>query len=173
MSRSAPATYLLDANVFIEASRRYYAFDLAPQFWRDLDRCARRGQVRSVDRVLDEINQVDDRLKEWANGEFKPWFEGTGEGDIVGAYARIMIWVQQKDYAQRARDDFARASNADAWVVACALARGYVVVTHEQLSINARKKIPLPNVCREFDVRCIDTFEMMHELGIALGQNTE
>ena len=25
-------TYVLDANVFIEASRRYYAFDLAPRF---------------------------------------------------------------------------------------------------------------------------------------------
>jgi hypothetical protein len=26
------ATYVLDANVFIEAARRYYAFDLAPPF---------------------------------------------------------------------------------------------------------------------------------------------
>ncbi|MEM3335857.1 MAG: DUF4411 family protein [Thermoplasmata archaeon] len=25
-------TYLLDANVFIEAARRYYAFDIAPPF---------------------------------------------------------------------------------------------------------------------------------------------
>jgi len=25
--------YLLDANAFIEASRLYYAFDIAPRFW--------------------------------------------------------------------------------------------------------------------------------------------
>lgn len=25
--------YILDANVFIEAHRRYYSFDIAPSFW--------------------------------------------------------------------------------------------------------------------------------------------
>ena len=29
----APVVYVLDANVFIEAARRYYAFDLVPRFW--------------------------------------------------------------------------------------------------------------------------------------------
>ncbi len=33
---SAPPVYLLDANVFITASRRYYAFDLVPTFWSAL-----------------------------------------------------------------------------------------------------------------------------------------
>jgi hypothetical protein len=27
------SVYVLDANVFIEAARRYYAFDLATRFW--------------------------------------------------------------------------------------------------------------------------------------------
>lgn len=29
--------YCLDANVFVEAHRRYYAFDIAPPFWRALE----------------------------------------------------------------------------------------------------------------------------------------
>ena len=28
--------YLLDANVFIEAAKGYYAFDIAPRFWEAL-----------------------------------------------------------------------------------------------------------------------------------------
>jgi hypothetical protein len=30
------SVYVLDADVFIEASRRYYAFDIAPKFWDSL-----------------------------------------------------------------------------------------------------------------------------------------
>ena len=161
--------YLLDANVFIEAYQRYYAFDLAPRFWQELARCAQQGHVRSVDRVLDEINEIDDSLKEWANNEFKQWFESTNQENTIEAYSRIMEWAQQKEYTQKARDDFARAYNADAWVVACALARGFVVVTHELFNDNPKKKIPIPNVCAEFDVECIDTFKMMRQLDIILG----
>lgn len=43
--------YVLDANVFIEAARRYYAFDLAPRFWESLEHHAANGRVRSIDRV--------------------------------------------------------------------------------------------------------------------------
>lgn len=31
-----PTCYLLDANVLMEAARRYYAFDIAPGFWQAL-----------------------------------------------------------------------------------------------------------------------------------------
>lgn len=43
--------YVLDANVFIEAARRYYAFDLAPAFWRALIKHAIQGRVLSIDRI--------------------------------------------------------------------------------------------------------------------------
>ena len=33
MSNPDERRHLLDANVFIEAAKRYYAFDLAPSFW--------------------------------------------------------------------------------------------------------------------------------------------
>jgi len=39
------ARYILDANVFIEATRRYYAFDLAPKFWDSLVHYAANGQI--------------------------------------------------------------------------------------------------------------------------------
>ena len=88
--------YLLDTNVFIQAFNRYYAFDLVPQFWSELVECARQGRLRSVDRVLDEINRVDDDLKEWANGEFGMGFESTKQSDVVGAYAKIVAWARKR-----------------------------------------------------------------------------
>lgn len=40
--------YLLDANIFIEASRRYYSFDLAPSFWSWVEDQFRAGTMASI-----------------------------------------------------------------------------------------------------------------------------
>lgn len=60
------------------------------------------------------------------------------------------------------------ANGADGWLVAYARAKGHVVVTHEQLSADVRRKVPIPNVCNAFGVRYVDTFEMLRELGVRL-----
>jgi len=48
--------YVLDANVFIEAAQRYYAFDLAPGFWQALLDHAKDGRIQSIDRVSVELS---------------------------------------------------------------------------------------------------------------------
>jgi len=47
--------YLLDANAFMEASRLYYGFDIAPGFWTWLGDRKLTGQVASIEAVKDEI----------------------------------------------------------------------------------------------------------------------
>jgi hypothetical protein len=59
-------TYLLDANVLIEGSRFYYAFDLAPRYWDWLEATHGRGDIASVPAVRDEITGGADQLAEWA-----------------------------------------------------------------------------------------------------------
>jgi hypothetical protein len=43
--------YLLDANVFIEARRRYYGLDFCPAFWDWLIAASARGAVYSIERI--------------------------------------------------------------------------------------------------------------------------
>ena len=43
--------YVLDANIFIEAKQRYYAFDVCPGFWEALVWHHGNGPIISVDRV--------------------------------------------------------------------------------------------------------------------------
>lgn len=57
--------YLLDANVFIEAKRRYYAFDLCPGFWDCLVSHHQGDRIQSIDRVKQELERGDDLLQ-WA-----------------------------------------------------------------------------------------------------------
>lgn len=47
--------YLLDANIFIQAKNRHYAFDVVPGFWRWLERAHGIGIAGSVERVREEL----------------------------------------------------------------------------------------------------------------------
>jgi hypothetical protein len=76
---NASPSYVLDANVFIEAARRYYAFDIAPAFWQALINFASSGRVISIDRVKAELDRGNDELTEWVDGQFHQWFNSTND----------------------------------------------------------------------------------------------
>jgi len=167
---TAPRRYVLDCNVFTEAARRYYAFDLVPSFWQALVTHAKNGRLESTDRVKDEIDRGNDPLKEWANSVFHPWFISTNQTDVIQAYGQLMVWAdEQRQFDRAAKAEFSREDNADAWVVAYAKAKGRVVVTHEMPNPEVRKRIPIPNVCEAFAVEYVDTFQMLRDLGARLG----
>ncbi len=161
--------YVLDSNVFIEAYRRYYAFDLVPQFWTSLIAQAKAGRLGSVDRVKAELDRGKDPLADWAKSQFAQWFADTSNSDVLDAYGGVMDWSHaQAQFTDGAKAEFARGENADAWVVAYARANGRVVTTQEQFDPNVRNRIPIPNVCRGFGVRYVDTFQMLRDLGVRL-----
>jgi len=167
---NAMPTYVLDANVFIQAARRYYAFDIAPRFWEALVEYAERGRLTSIDRVKFELDRGKDELTRWANGQFQQWFRPTNRDDVLVVYRQIMQWSQSQDqFTAEARADFADGDNADAWLLAFARVESKIVVTHEQYDPNVRRKISIPNAARPFNVKCVDTFQMLRELGIRLG----
>ncbi|NPV81811.1 MAG: DUF4411 family protein [Firmicutes bacterium] len=160
--------YLLDANVFIEAARRYYAFDLVPAFWQALLDHATAGRVCSIDRVRDELIKGNDDFAAWVSGEFHNWFASTDEVSVIEAYKQIMQWVYEHgQFSDTAKAAF--ASGADGWLVAYARVHGHEVVTHEQLNHETKRKVPIPNVCDAFHVPYIDTFGMLRSLGIRFG----
>lgn len=59
-------TYLLDANVFIQAKNLQYGFDFCPAFWDWLDEQSEAGHVGSIEKVLDELKAGGDDLSTWA-----------------------------------------------------------------------------------------------------------
>ena len=159
------ATYVLDTNVFIEAARRYYAFDIAPPFWESLVLHAANGRIYSIDRVKQELERGKDELATWATSQFNDAFASTDEEDVIESYSEVISWVQaQEQFLDAAKADFAAV--ADGWLVAYAMAKGYIVVTHELPAIDARSKVPIPNVCEALGVRYVDTFAMLRELGV-------
>ena len=160
--------FVLDTNVFLEAALRYYAFDLAPAFWDKLVQHATDGRIESVDWVQRELSRRKDELATWAAGPFAHAFTTTADQDVVDAYRDVMIWASsQNQFLAGAISDF--ASGADGWLVAYAKAKGRIVVTQEVGRPDARRKVPIPNVCQAFGLPCVDTFTMLRRLQVQLG----
>ncbi len=162
---SGAVSYVLDANVFMEAARRYYAFDLAPGFWQSLIDHAGNGDLVSIDRVSDEIKKGKDELADWAKNSFDNAFASTDNEDITRSYAEIMNWVNNQAQFLDA-DKAVFAQGADGWLIAYARVRGHTVVTHEQLATGESTKVKIPNVCKAFRVPYVDTFAMLRSLGV-------
>jgi hypothetical protein len=157
--------YVLDANVFMEASRRYYQFEFAKPFWNGLISFSNDGVICSIDKVLEEIQRGDDELKTWAENEYSDHFITTKDDGILQAYSTLVNWAQgQTQYNQNAKDIFMEKDNADTWVLSFALSKKLIIVTHEVFDANIKKRIPIPNVCRNFDIDYCDTFELLRDL---------
>ena len=156
--------YLLDANVFIEAKRRYYAFDICPGFWDCLIWHHQQICVQSIDRVKQELELGDDDLKQWANSVMpSTCFNSSDDPAVIAEYSQMQIWVQQQArFTQEAKAEF--AAKADAWLIAYAKAKNLVLVTHEAPAPDSRRRVPIPSVCEAFDVSYVDTFTMLRDL---------
>ena len=157
--------YLLDANVFIEAHRRYYAFDLCPGFWRSLEHHHGLGRVHSIKRVEAELIKGD-ALEAWAVSDAPRGFFLPDDGPEVQVwFGKMMTWVQgNAQFNPSAKAEF--ASVADGWLMAYAKAHDLVLVTHEVYNRDAKKRVPMPNVCREFGIPHVNTFDMLQQMAI-------
>jgi hypothetical protein len=155
--------YVLDANVLIEAKRRYYRFGLCPGFWDCLSWHYKQGTVRSIDRVKKELDIGKDELTRWAKkGAPAGFFAATTDKATAGVYGEMVAWAHaQPHFLPPALTEFAMAP--DGWLVAYAKANGLVLVTHEVFS-DARNEVKIPNVCKAFDVAYVDTFDMLEDL---------
>jgi hypothetical protein len=157
--------FVLDANVFIEAKNRYYAFDLAPGFWKSLIHLAGNERILSIDFVRGELEKGKDQLAQWAINDFSHAFILTDEEEVQESYREVMTWVQgQNQFSDAAKAEFARG--ADGWLVAYAKAKGCIVVTLETINPDIKRKVTIPNVCQAFSVQFVDTFEMLRRLGV-------
>jgi hypothetical protein len=160
--------FVLDANVFIEASRRYYPFDVCPGFWRALILQCKDKRIRSIDRVEKELHEGKDQLSRWAK-ESAPegFFKKTADRAVIERFKEMVGWVHSEaQYAVEAKKEFADV--ADGWVVAYATSNALVVVTQEVYNREIKTKVPVPNACRQFGVEYVNTFDMLRELGIKL-----
>ena len=160
--------FIMDADVFISAKNQYYAFEICPGFWKSLIRHGRVGNIRSIDRIRNELlaGRKTEDLVQWVTNDLPAdFFLETSTEEVISSYEDIMLWVQRHPrYFDRAKAKF--ATEADGWLAAYAITHGATVVTNEQPRPESRNRVLLPDLCTQFDVTYKDTFFMLKELTI-------
>jgi hypothetical protein len=153
-------SYLLDANVFIEAKNLHYGLDFCPAFWDWLIKSNASGKVFSIEKVGDEIDAGDDDLTLWAEKRGTSFFLKPDEA-IMPTLRTVSTWVTGRLYEPAAVSTFLQ--KADYYLVAHALAHNHTIVTHERPSTST-KIIKIPDVCIGLDIKFMTTFAMLrHE----------
>lgn len=150
-------TYLLDANVFIQAKNLHYGLDFCPAFWQWLLDNNAAGRVFSIDKVADEIAAGGDELTEWMRDQGNDLFITTGAA-AAAQFATVSAWATQQQYEPSAISTFLQV--ADYYLIAHALADEHVVVTHE-VPANSVKRIKIPNACIGLNLRFMTPYEML------------
>jgi len=150
-------SYLLDANVFIQAKNLHYGFDFCPAFWDWLLQNNTTGQVFSIDKVAAEIDAGNDELAEWARDRGSGLFLPT-DAAVAAILGQVSQWATSQRYEAAAINTFFQS--ADYYLVAHALARQCVVVTHEVPSTST-KRIKIPNACMGLRLEFMTPYEML------------
>lgn len=149
--------YLLDANAFIEARKRWYGFDFCPAYWDWLEEAHRTDDVYSIEKVADELLAGDDELIPWVRARGDAFFLKPDEA-VVRSLTAVSRWASSGEYDAAAVSTFLDV--ADSYLVAHAHAHGHIVVTHEKVA-NTPRIVKIPNACTAMGVKYINTFEML------------
>lgn len=155
-------SYLLDANTFIEAKNRYYGMEICPGYWEWLIDKNKSHALSSIDMIRNELEKGNDDLAVWAKNN-KVLFQSCHDIPTQKAYAKVARYAATlPNLKPGALNEFLAV--ADSWLIAKALATSSIIVTHEQHNPDAKKKILIPNICSHFNVKWMDTFELLTEL---------
>lgn len=160
--------FIVDSNFFIQAHRSIYPLDVVQSFWLKIKTLSENGIIVSIDKVKKEIfdnSAHEDELKKWCDSNLpNDFFIDTDT--VLQNYISIVNWVNSMShhYTDSAIQEFLETDLADPWLVACAMSYNWTIVTYEKSEPNRKNKIKIPEVCNQFNVRYINTIEMLREL---------
>jgi len=155
--------YLLDANVFITAKNTYYPIDRVPEFWEWLIYQGEQGSVKIVQEVYDEIHGGKDDLSLWAKEDEVANALLLDEDADVNQVRDVI----EQGYANDLTDDEVEKLGRDPFLIAYAMSdidNRIVVTTEVSKASKQRANRRVPDVCDNFNVKCIDTFRLTSDL---------
>lgn len=160
--------YLMDANAFMEASRLYYSFKIAPGYWDWLIEKFEAGEVASVEAVYDEITAGSGDLVTWAKDPALDGFWLPDSAKSIAVAGELATWAAHPDrpFKQSAVDEF--MASADLRLAAQASALHATVVTRETPDPGCKKRVKLPDAARSIGVTCVQPFFAYERLGLKL-----
>ncbi len=160
--------FLVDSNFFIQAHRATYPLDIATGFWNKIKEIANSGIIFSIDKVRNELYNKNDELEYWCKANLPENFFKDSSNKI-NEYTQISNWAISKadHYMPNAINEFLDADEADAFIIAYALSdkEKITIVTQEISQPGRKSKIKIPEPCKDFEIKYLNTIDMFRQLG--------
>lgn len=134
--------------------------DICPAYWNWLDKQFDLGFAASIQMIGEELKNGNDELSEWAKAR-PEHFINNDDIETQEVFINIVQIVMTGDYNIANRDNF--LDKADPWIIAKAKTLNATVVTHEVSQLST-KKVKIPDICKQFNVPCLNTFQFLREL---------
>lgn len=158
--------YILDSNILITPSNKYYDFEIAPSFWEQV--INNGDSIILAEEVKKEIFHIDDRLSKWLKNNIESFNYIKPNSGILECYSEIVSFVDDNYENDVKKNEFFKG--ADGWL--CAYSKFYQcpIVTFETYNPNetTSSKIKIPNICKQLDLKYIDLFEFMKRIKICM-----
>ncbi|MGQ0656804.1 MAG: DUF4411 family protein [Chromatiales bacterium] len=156
--------YCLDTSALFDAGIRWYPPDIFPSFWDRLDKLIESGRLKIPTLVAREATKKTHTVAQWVKRNMQDHPEAFVEPDHDIQAALRQISNTFPGWTAKGRNQ------ADPFVVATAMAKGWSVVTGEHPSsklpfANPAKqhKLRIPNVCQQFNVDWIGIPDLIKE----------
>lgn len=154
--------FLIDSNVFINAKYFHYNFNYCKMFWDYLIKLNQSGIVYSINSVKKELLAKPDEISDWIINEVPSTFFQDENTSMV-KYATLMNWAQKLDVNDKAKEDFASQTKADAFLIAHAMTHGFSIISHEKSQEGAKKRIMIPNAALAHGVKTLTIYEFLSQ----------
>jgi len=164
--------HLLDANVLITANRLYYPLERVPEFWDWLLHQGSLGNVKMPIEMIEEVRGGTDDLAAWLSERRHLGVICFDEEVDVGLVQRVV----DDGYARDLNDQEVEIIGRDPFLVAHALlsiADRCIVTTEVSKPNRVRANRHIPDVCRQFGITCIDSFELTRSLNFSTRWNNQ
>ncbi len=151
--------YVFDTSTFIVLKNFYPS--TFPSLWKGIDELAGNGTILSVREVFKELHNFNDAdfIQDWARQHKAVYAIPTREELLV---VQELLAVPHFQVMISNRAMLKGTPVADPFVVAAGKVKSATVVTQELYKPNAAK---MPNVCKHFNVQCINLESFMAQQG--------
>lgn len=181
--------YILDSNAFIAPYNDYYRMPLFPSFWQwyKAEIVKQNSDILLPKCVYTELKNGNDDLSQWVDNNLKSIIYDENNSPVVWRnYAKVISYISNGSYKNSAVANWKQVGKADPLLIAIAMtlddgkivtferrsgnfirdANNNVVLKNRHNPIGKEPKIP--DVADQFNVSCIDLFDLEEDLKLQL-----
>lgn len=164
--------YLLDANTLIDAKRDYYPILRVPEFWDWIIYQGKQGKLKIPIEVYEEFSDTQD--KDGEKDSLAIWAEQKEARDSLllneDAEQDLVARITYGGYVANPTDDELKKIGRDPFLLSYALKdieNRCIVTTETSKPSRLGANRHIPDVCRDFNIRCINNFQMIREMNFS------